>query len=332
MNTYFDEKIVKTDRGEDKASQLSAGRIALMLLTVIASAGLIVGRSAVASAVVSACRICVKSLLPALFPFMVISEIFTRIFASDKAPLISAFLIGNLCGFPIGAKILSDLRDKGLINAEQYLRYFPLCSNPGLAFTVVGVGANLWNSYLIGIVLYSVTLLSGVLVSLMFAGKNTASIAPRTRIFAPRVQINDSSEGFGRVFVSAVTGSTAKMLNVCGFVVFFSAFTSIFCGIFESLDLPPLFSALFYSFFEISGATAALADPATLGLSADIRLALTFFAHGFGGLCIYAQILSVTKDNGQGEKYILFKLLQGILSALAVTIFCFPHIISTGGI
>ena len=333
MNTYFDKKIGKLNPAENRTNTFSAGKSILLILMITLIAGLIIQRASVAQAVSSAIRICLSNLIPALFPFMVISEIFIRCFSSNKFPLLSAFLIGNICGFPIGAKILSDLYSENKITSEQYRNYLPLCSNPGLAFTVVGVGANLWNSYLIGITLYIATVISGVATFLIFSCKKSDLIAPQTQLFHQNTSKMGSDDSFVNVFVSAVTGSTLKMLNVCGFVIFFSAFTSVLCGIFNSLEFPSLFSALIYSIFEISGATAALSQLPGNSLSPTFCLAMTFFSHGFGGLCIYAQIISVSADSKSfTSRYLLFKMLQGVLSAVTVTLSPLLHIILTGGI
>ena len=83
------------------------------------------------------------------------------------------------------------------------------------------------------------------------------------------------------------------------------------------MKLPPMFSALFCSIFEISGADAIVARLLLRGISREICLALTFFSQGFGGLCIYAQVLSVApKSEVRPKSYLLFKLTQGGICAL----------------
>ena len=88
-----------------------------------------------------------------------------------------------------------------------------------------------------------------------------------------------------------------------------------------------------FSIFEISGATASLSQLEGNGISSALCLGMTFFAHGFGGLCIYAQIISVSANkNLLTFRYLLFKILQGVLSAVTVTLSPLLHIILSGGI
>lgn len=229
-----------------------------------------------------------------------------------KRPLLFAFFVGNVCGFPLGARLLSDLRESGEITEGQFRAFLPLCSNPGLAFTVVGVGLNLWNSYAIGALIYAATLVSAAIAFLIIFGKERAWIAPRTQDLRSNAKITPPSASFGKVFSEALSAGTESMLKVCGSVIFFAVLSAVMTDALELLNVSSVFSALLYSFLEISGATAELAS-----ISSDLCLALTFFAHGFGGLCICAQIAAVAKNaDSHIKSYLLFKILQACICFL----------------
>ena len=74
-------------------------------------------------------KLCASSVVPSLFPFMIISEIIvlsgmgkrlSRVIAPVTKRLFGvgeggacAFLLGTLCGFPIGARAAAAMYDKG---------------------------------------------------------------------------------------------------------------------------------------------------------------------------------------------------------------------------
>jgi hypothetical protein len=84
----------------------------------------------------------VKNVVPTAFPFMIISEycifycsfkstglcakIFRRIYGACPNALY-AYVIGNVCGFPLGAKILSEEYERGMIEKMECERLIAYC-------------------------------------------------------------------------------------------------------------------------------------------------------------------------------------------------------------
>lgn len=90
------------------------------------------------------------SMLPSLLPFMILTGIFIR---TDKAEDLAGFfspmlgrlfscsksacfviVIGFLCGFPMGAKTISDLYDRGRLDRNEARWLLAFCNNLGPAF------------------------------------------------------------------------------------------------------------------------------------------------------------------------------------------------------
>ena len=98
-----------------------------------------------------------RSVLPVLFPFMLVSGLFLQSGALHRlpsaltrplrflfrvsAPGAFAVLTGFLCGFPMGAKITSDLRKKQLIGEAEALRLTGFANNVSPAFLLSYVAA-----------------------------------------------------------------------------------------------------------------------------------------------------------------------------------------------
>ena len=101
-------------------------------------------------------RLCVKTVIPSLFPFMVISELLVSsgIGAALLRPVSSVFkkvfklpdtgccavLLGMLCGFPVGARCAVSALSTGELNREEAERVLLFSTNPSSAFLINAVG------------------------------------------------------------------------------------------------------------------------------------------------------------------------------------------------
>lgn len=261
----------------------------------------------------SGLRLCAENVIPSLFPHLVLSELFVsnlsfssngsrfsrffcRLFRlpSAAAPVI---LIGAICGFPVGARLSAQLYREGFINKEDAEILCAYANNTGPAFVISGVGAALFGSVRIGVFLFCSEILASLICLLgsSFFRSKTFNSTDALPLRAPSP------------FVESVKSASYAILNICGFVLFFSLVTGVFCRTFSSFSLP--FSAL----FEV---TNACKNASLLRFSAP-RTALFFtaFSIGFGGLSAGMQSALCMKE---GElsfgRYLPRKFLQGFLS------------------
>jgi len=312
LNTYIFEKNAKIAKTQAK-NRDAIIKFAMIILSVSLTAGLMIRKESVSISVISAIRSCGSGLIPTLFPFIVISDIFSKLLEGGKSPLALSFITGNVCGFPLGAKMLSDMYGSGAVTETKYRRYLPLCSNPGLIFTVAWTGMTLWGNYIFGCVLYILTLVSALLTFLIFSLDKPQMNSPATQDFDISDAKNSSQRVYysaGEIFTSAVANGTIGMLKICGFVIFFSVLRTLLADMLHYLCFPDILCAFICSLLEISGGEIHLAEKATIDPA--LYLSLTFFAHAFGGICILAQVNSVIrKKTGLMKTYLLFKLIQG---------------------
>jgi spore maturation protein SpmB len=129
-----------------------------------------------------ALSVCATTLIPALFPFMVVSDIFVKSGCADtlgamlSAPMRAIFgvrgagavpvVLGAICGFPIGARCAVSLFDAGKISKDECERLIAVSSSPSSAFLIGAVGVSLFGSRALGRALYVSTLVSSVLVGI----------------------------------------------------------------------------------------------------------------------------------------------------------------------
>ena len=136
-------------------------------------------------------------IIPTLFPYMVLSEIiilsgigdliermlgdaFSRIFNLPKC-CSSAFILGILCGFPVGTKIAYSLYEKGKITDAELLRLLMFCNIQSISFIVNTVGGSLLGSRSAGIALYVTQVISAIIVGLILSKINTNKCYNSTR-------------------------------------------------------------------------------------------------------------------------------------------------------
>lgn len=274
------------------------------------------------SAVTEALSFCFSTLVPSLLPFAIAGEIlvlsgsgdiFKGIFGSGS-PLgsgASAFLLGALCGFPIGGRTAIRLYENGELEKDEAELLCAASNNAGAGFVISGIGSAMWKNTAFGVTLYLVQLFSAVMSAIILKplfkkGKN----APRIR---DNKKISQKEPSFSSMISLAVPNAVSAMLKICGFVVFFEIVLSAVS--FYVAD--PVMHAALSVFLELtSGVTALLrltSDP-TFELLAEIG---TFFAVGYGGLSVHAQLFSFAEGSGISVyRYELFKLVQASICAL----------------
>ena len=263
--------------------------------------------------VISSCKaslyLCRRLIIPGLFPFFIISGLlnglgFPYLFAKllGKLPQrlfhvssagFSAFLMGILGGYPLGAAAISQMLDEGVIQKNEAERLLAFCNNSGPAFILGAIGAGVFNSPAAGLLLYGVHIVSALITGFILRGREEYN--------APLMSF--SPLPFTKAFTNAVSGAVISILNVCGFVLCFGVFTgliensSAFLGLCHiiaektSLDAP-LIRAIFRGLIELgSGVGAMEALPFS-----RLNFAAAAFLLGFGGLSVHFQTLSLFAD------------------------------------
>jgi hypothetical protein len=122
--------------------------------------------------------LCARTVIPSLFPFMVVSELLVssgagealgrlfsgvmrRVFGVSGAGA-SAVFLGSACGFPVGARTAVGLLDRGVISKSECEHLLTFVSNPSSAFLISAVGAGLYGNRRLGVALYLVVLSCGL--------------------------------------------------------------------------------------------------------------------------------------------------------------------------
>ena len=287
------------------AAYLALGGVLVLFL---AEAGFV--RAAAAEAL----SLCARSVIPALFPFLVVSslllslglgELLSPMLAGLMEPLFrvdgvgsSALLLGLVGGYPIGAKTAADLYRGGRLSRPEAERLLAFCNNSNPVFLISVLGVGVFGSVRAGVWLWLIHLLSALLTGLLF--RNHGGPARRQAGGTAAFQ----AVSLSAAFVAAVRESLSGMLSVCAFVTFFYVLARplaslggwlgpVLVGLTELFSLTPLLRPDRFGFILAS----AMA--------------------GWGGLSVLCQTAAVLEGSGlRLQSCAAGKAVQGLLAGL----------------
>lgn len=255
--------------------------------------------------------------MPATLPFLFLTQLLTRqkVFhraAGRIAPLAKkAFRVSGaggltavlaaLSGYPVGARTVLDLYERGGIAKSECFRLACLASTSGPMFLVGAVGAGMFKSATLGWILFASHLL-GVYTVCFFL----RFTAKKTETSAPALPLNT---GGG----NALADSVLSVLTVGGAIAIFYAFSGILC---DTLALAGLkngyLTAIITGLIEMTSGCKLLS-----GIGSVYAVALAALLVTFGGGCVLAQqFIFLSKAGVKPLPFLLVKLLQGVLAAL----------------
>ena len=283
--------------------------------------------------------------VPSLFPFFVITNLLShtkvvsftgKLLDRLMRPLFNvpgvggfAFVMGLISGYPVGAKIVSDFRENGLVTKDEGERLLAFTNNSGPLFILSSVGIGLFGDTKTGLLLLCTHVLACITVGIIlgkFSKKSDDSVKNRaTNLGSNSVTFKN----LGEVLGSSINSSISNILMIGGFVVIFSVIISILNQT-HTLDLLSKFFNPILSFlgFDLSFAKPLLSGILELTNGVNLvsnvhikaisqNVILCAFLLGFGGFSVLLQVFSiVAKTDLSMKKYLIGKFLQGIFAAI----------------
>ncbi len=272
-----------------------------------------------------------NTLLPTLLPFMILTNILIRTEAADKIAgpagrlwkkLLGvspsgayAFILGLLCGYPMGAKITSDMYRGGKIckREAEYLLTFTNHASPVFIHT-----------YLIHICLKDradkttltmIFLLSALLTMLFFR-----FIVYRNRTTEEKTLSEIKKEvsavcSPGTALDTSIMNSFETITRLGGYILLFSVLSAC-AGHYRKAV-----TAADYLILGSLELTTGLHLLAGSPLTYEIRYLTAAVLTSFGGFCILAQTKSVLPEGLSILPYLAAKCLNAVFTALLILIF-----------
>ena len=278
--------------------------------------------------------LCRDLLIPALFPFFVLSSLLVetgwtvRLARPLERPArfclgvggagTAALLLGLVGGYPAGLRTLAELRAAGDCQDREARRAVLFCNSCGPAFLLGAAGTGVFGSRQAGLLLLAANALAafGLAAGLrLLCGP--AADGPK--------HLSRREASLPEAFPVCVSGAFSSVLGVCGYVILFSVAAALsdctgflaLCQrelrcLFPGPDGDVLTRSLALGLLELSTGTAALRD----AVENAAALPLTAFLLGWGGLSVHGQSLPFLRQaGGRTGPYLTAKLVHGLLSA-----------------
>ncbi len=290
----------------------------------------------------SGLELCCNVIIPSLFPFFVLSSMcvelgLIRQLGKLTEPIMrplfhvsgtcaAAFVLGIIGGYPVGARTAISLYEKRAISKAEAERLLSFCNNSGPAFILGVVGAGIFSSSAVGLLLYFAHIAASVLVGLCFR------FYKPERLTSARASTRIETVRFSTAFTTCVKDAFSSTLNICAFVIFFTvvirmlflsgAMTVAARGV--AFLLAPLgfteqwAEKLLTGIIEMSSGVWSLQSAAG---TLTGKLSMAAFILGWAGVSVHCQVLSFIGSTGLSTRtYIGGKFLHGIFSAALVAL------------
>ena len=254
-------------------------------------------------------QLCITTLVPALFPFLVISTVCSQILLCLKLKLpnlllkpckfISGteaiYLVGLVAGYPIGAKLINDTYKRGIISKSEANRMLMFCNNAGPAF-IFGIIGNCFFQKWIPCIMWIIHILSSFIVG-------TITARPHIKTETPLHTSNIT-------LTAAVVQAVKSMGYICGWVILFRTLIA-FLDKWILWALPIPLRILITGCLELSNGCLQISQIENEGL----RFMISLLILSFGGLCVTMQTTSITPGLSL-KHYIIGKVYQSAFSLL----------------
>ena len=263
-----------------------------------------------------------SSVLPSMLPYFFFTKLLTATGcvggltntvgkavgkAYNNAPVVAyPLLMSLLSGYPVGARVLGDLYNKGLLSGKDAARAASFCSTSGSMFVLGSVGAAVLKDGTAAVIILISHYLGALINGLFYRGKKGCY----PFIALPPVSADAALS-------DAMYESVLSLFTVGGFIAVANLVGDMF---FDLLSLAgagqklsgSVFGGFLYSAFEV---TRGCVEFAALTVPRSIKAACCCFAVSFGGLSVLLQSLAFLGGTGlKGSKFLLMKTTQALVS------------------
>lgn len=300
-------------------------KILLTIVIFLAITLFIANPSICMQATLNGLKIWLFNVVPALFPFFILTRIicslnhssisildkFTyKLFRTNNAGLI--YPLSIMSGYPVGAKLISSYYEIGSIDKKNASKMLSFCSTSGPMFIIGTVGIGIFGKSSIGYILFIGHIIGSILNGLLYRGTffqpNVLSAHPSTPK-SPDIMYDSIISILlvgGYIVFSAVVIELLKISNIL------PTLASFIC------QIPYLnYDAVFAFLCGIIEMTNGLILLKSSNISIHCQIIISSILIAFSGISILLQSSSFLKKIGISPRSMLTqKLTQTILSAM----------------
>lgn len=260
-------------------------------------------------------ELCIKTVIPSLFPFFVLSSMLTSSLMGTSIGFLRPFFhclgvpsgaeslvaTGFLGGYPVGAQSVASAYRAGVLTKNTAQRMLAFCNNAGPSFLFGMVSSVFPNRWMVWM-LWAIHILGAIFAALIIPNENTAPAKP------VKGQILNLS--------AAIVASIRVMAVVCAWIVLFRILLAFLNRWFLWL-LPTSLQVAIMGVLELANGCCALEQI----LDVNLRFVICSGMLAFGGICVTMQTVSVTAGLSL-KQYFLGKTIQTAFSVIAAASVC----------
>lgn len=263
-----------------------------------------------------------QKMIPTLLPFMILSGIMVRLnltedFSSLLFPILSplfrvskngiyCIIMGFLCGFPMGAKVITELYERGKIDRAEASYLLSFCNNigpiyfMGFALPTMGLTGKL-SVYLFG--MYGLPLLYGLLLRYTIFRHSISHDRNKQTITPP---IKSENNKLLYYIDDSIMAALNSITALGGYMIFFNLLNLIPYALLSNSKLHALLPVI-NGCLEITGGLGTMKNSFPL---------MSLILLPFGGISCIAQTYSIIRKTDLSiQTYVTHKSVLTVISA-----------------
>ncbi|MBQ6285916.1 MAG: hypothetical protein IJK67_06405 [Bacilli bacterium] len=233
-----------------------------------------------------------------IFPFIILSDILiyydyhiflkntigkfiSKLFNIDPNTSI-IFIISMLTSAPTNAVIIKNMLDNNEIDINTANKIINYTYFPSISFVVGVIGASIYKSLKIGLILWSCCLFYNILIGIYLRKEKIIENTKKINII--------KKDNFFNMLKSSILKGINTSIIILGNLIIFTIIINI---IKEYIDLNPIIMSLISGVFEM---TSGIIDISNLNINGIYKLIMTLFILTFSSLSIIFQSKSILSD------------------------------------
>ncbi len=275
-------------------------------------------------------KLWLNTMIPTLLPFLILTGILLRTDGIEKIlnPLAVfwkkcfglspcgayAFLLGMLCGYPMGAKLAADLYKAHKISSREASYLLTFSNNPSPVFISTYLAQICLHSQYRINEIFKILLLSNFLCMLFFRFVVYKNQTATTTLF-PLKKETSAVSSQGTVIDVSIMNGFETITRLGGYILLFSILSAAISHFW------PFGTEEKYIFLGITELTTGLHQIANACMPCARSYLYAMVMTAFGGLCVLAQTKSVLEKQISLLPFFLSKCLNATLTAIFVLLF-----------
>ncbi len=271
--------------------------------------------------------------LPLMFPFFVLTRLISTLhtpkdnfmdkffnkFYNSPCGSFATFFLSSLCGYPMGAKLISQKVENNQITSSQAKGMLAFCSVSGPMFIIGTVGVSMFYSFKAGVIILISNIIASLINGLFYKDKtlnNNKQIFINVKTQTLSDCVYDSLVSI--LMIGAYIVLSFILIDMLDNLKIISTLSKAICCVFNANQYHNVVSSSIKGFLEI---TRGAYDLSLCVASLKIKTIIASGLIGFGGISILLQSLNFLKNINISVKTILKqKTTQGILCVLITTL------------